>query len=90
MADPGSILGGLKVASEAKRVGLDLFGGDDRVPQFGFGRPEAERLCKSLDVFLTAAGVASATRQRRQRAVGNAPPTGALDVPPRGACSTSA
>ena len=73
MADPGSILGGLKVASEAKRVGLDLFGGDDRAPQFGLGRPEAERLCKSLDVFLTAAGVASATRHRLRLAPSMSP-----------------
>ena len=64
MVDPVAILGGLKVVSEAKRAGLDLLGGEDHVPKFGFGSLEAERLCKSLDLFLTVAGVTSTTRHR--------------------------
>eukprot|EP01047_Picozoa_sp_COSAG01_P067963 COSAG01_NODE_9712_length_2363_cov_17.896643_2_plen_62_part_01 len=61
MADPATILGGLKVASEARRA-MDFLGEDILGPHFGFSTQEAESSCRSLSVFLTAVGVTSTTK----------------------------
>lgn len=68
MADPATIIGGLKVASEARRA-MDFLGEDILGrPHFGFSTQEAESSCRSLSVFLTAVGVTSTTRHRLQLA----------------------
>jgi hypothetical protein len=64
MADPvsaGTIIGGLRVASEAQRLLSD----EHKSLRFGFpSSPEGERQCPHLDVFLTSVGTVGATTTR--------------------------
>ena len=66
MADPvsaGTIIGGLRVASEAQR----LLSGEDGSLRFGFtNNLESERHCPQLDVFLTSVGTVGATTTRNR------------------------
>jgi|EP01043_Picozoa_sp_COSAG02_P003948 hypothetical protein len=59
----GTIIGGLRVASEAQRWLSD----EDRGLRFGFSyNPEEERRCPQLDVFLTSVGTVAATTTRHR------------------------